>query len=191
MKIKSVITVVLCIISVSFSSAQDTNTTNLNGKKTNLGVSIQAYPAGFIPTLNLETYFSEKSSLLFRLGWNIVDRKDFSEFNDTETGGGFGGSIGYRRHFSLNKGKIIAGFNTDIWNLDIDWSDTINGVATTGTTNTLVVQPWLEGGYFFPINSTELGITLGFGREINAVTTGDEVEQGFIASLTLQYYFSL
>jgi len=191
MKIKSVIAVMLLVISVSFSNAQDTSASKANGKKTNLGVSIQAYPAGFIPTVNLETYFSEKSSLLFRLGWNIVDRQDFSEFNDTETGGGFGGSIGYRRHFPLNKGKIVAGFHTDIWNLEIDWSDTIDGVATTGTTDTLVIQPWLEGGYFFPINATELGITLGFGREINAVTTGDEVEQGFIASLTLQYYFSL
>lgn len=191
MKLQSFLVASIALLFVSLGYAQDAEPKKIDGNKTNLGVSLQVYPAGIIPTANLELYFSEKSSLLFRLGGNIVDRQDFSDENEEETGGGFGGSIGYRRHFALNKGKIIAGFNTDIWNLDIDWRDTINGVSTTGTTNTLVVQPWLEVGYFFPMKKNELGVTAGFGREINVVTNGDEVAQGFIASISLQYYFSL
>lgn len=180
-----VLTMVLAITSLT---AQD----SFDGK-TNLGVSAQFYPAGFIPTINLETYLSEKSSLVFRAGLNIVDRQDFSDFNDTEEGTGFGGSVGYRKHFPSGKGKFIAGFNIDVWSLNIDWTDTIAGIQTSGSTYTLVVQPWLEGGYFLPIKNTksQIGLTLGFGREINAITSGDEVEQGFIASIALQYTFQL
>lgn len=162
-------------------------------KRTDLGLSLQVYPAGIIPTVNLEKYFNEKSSLVFRAGLNIVDRQDFSDFNDTEEGTGFGGSIGYRKHFSAGKGKFIAGINFDVWSLNIDWTDTVGDESIAGSTYTLVLQPWLEGGYFLPIKNTksQLGLTLGFGREFNAISDGDEVEQGFIASIALQYYFSL
>ncbi|MFD2587635.1 hypothetical protein ACFSQJ_11880 [Croceitalea marina] len=162
--------------------------------RTDLGVSLQLYPAGIIPTLNLEHYFDKKSSLLLRVGLNIVDRKDFSDFNQTETGTGFGGSIGYRKHFPSGKGKFIAGINLDIWSLTIDWTDIgPTDAPTSGGTYTLVIQPWLEGGYFLPIKNTksQIGLTVGFGREINAITSGDEVEQGFIGSVSLQYMFAL
>lgn len=189
MRLASRVVLVVFFLFSFLARAQDTIQKKSDDKKTNFGISVQVYPAGIIPTLNLEHYVSEKSSLLFRLGYNIVDRQDFSDENETETGGGLGGTIGYRRHFLLDKGKIVAGFNTDIWNLDIDWTDTISGTPISGTTNNIVIQPWLEAGYFFPIKISELGITAGFGREINAVTNGDDVEQGFIASISLQYYF--
>ncbi|GMN10519.1 hypothetical protein MTsPCn9_33550 [Croceitalea sp. MTPC9] len=167
---------------------------NTSDKRTDLGVSVQLYPAGIIPTVNLEHYVEENSSLLFRLGLNIVDRQDFSDFNETEEGTGFGGSIGYRKHFPSGKGKFIAGLNLDVWSLTIDWTDIgpADGLVS-GSTYTLVIQPWLEGGYFLPIKNTksQIGLTLGFGREINAITSGDEVEQGFIGSVSLQYQFSL
>jgi len=169
-------------------STQDKNT------KIDMGISLQAYPAGLIPTLNLEHYLNDRTSLVYRLGANIVDRQDFSDENDEETGAGFGGSFGYRKHFPLKKGKIVAGLNVDAWNLWIDWENGGNSVnSTSGTTYTFVVQPWLEGGYFFNIKnaSSQLGVTLGFGREINAITNGKDVEQGFIASLSIQYVFSL
>ncbi|MGX1929724.1 hypothetical protein [Flagellimonas sp. 2504JD4-2] len=159
-----------------------------------LGVSVQVYPAGIIPTINLDHAISEKSSVLLRLGGNFVDRKDFSDVNVTEEGEGFGGSIGYRRHFPSGKGKFIAGLNLDVWSLNIDWTDIGPADAPiSGSTYTLVLQPWLEGGYFLPIKNTrsQLGLTLGFGREINAITSGEEVEQGFIGSVSLQYQFSL
>ncbi|MEM8509481.1 MAG: hypothetical protein AAF717_16740 [Bacteroidota bacterium] len=158
-----------------------------------IGLSAQFYPAGFIPTGNLEHFLNEKASVVFRLGFNFTDRQDFSDVNNTEEGEGFGGSFGYRMYFPLAKGKIIAGLNTDIWSLNIDWTDTLNEAETAGSTYILVLQPWLEGGYFLPIRNSksEVGITLGFGREINVITSGDEVEQGFIGSVSLQYKFSL
>jgi len=157
-------------------------------------VSVQVYPAGIIPTINVEHYLNEDSSLLIRAGLNIVDRQDFSDFNLSEKGTGFGGSIGYRKHFSSGKGKFIAGLNLDVWSLTIDWTDI--GLADnpiSGSTYTLVLQPWLEGGYFLPIKNTksQIGLTLGLGREFNAITSGDEVEQGFIGSVLVQYLFSL
>ena len=178
------------LIAVSSTSAQ--NTTLNEG--TYLGLSVQAYPAGIIPTVNLETYLNEKSSLLFRLGGNFTDRQDFSDVNLTEEGEGFGGSVGFRKHFPLKTGKIVAGIITDLWSLEIDWTD--NGPADTiisGTTDILVLQPYLEGGYFLPIknSSSQIGLTLGFGREINIRTQGDEVAQDFIASIALQFMFGL
>ena len=162
---------------------------------TYLGLSVQAYPAGIIPTVNLETYLNEKSSLLFRLGGNFTDRQDFSDENLTEEGEGFGGSVGFRKHFPLKTGKIVAGLITDLWSLEIDWTDDIgpNGSILSGTTDILVLQPYLEGGYFLPIknSSSQIGLTLGFGREFNIVTDGDEVAQGFIASIALQFMFGL
>jgi len=161
--------------------------------KNHIGLSAQFYPAGFIPTGNFEHFFNEKSSLVFRLGFNFTDRQDFSDENETEEGEGFGGSFGYRKHFPAGKGRIIAGLNFDIWGLNIDWTDTINGNEASGQTDILVLQPWLETGYFLPIknSNSQLGITLGFGREINVVTNGDDVAQGFIGSLSLQYLFQL
>ena len=180
----------LLVLMISATSAQNAS---LN-EGTHLGVSVQAYPAGIIPTVNLETYLNEKSSLLFRLGANFTDRQDFSDVNLTEEGEGFGGSIGFRKHFPLKTGKIVAGIITDLWSLEIDWTD--NGPGDTlisGTTDILVLQPYLEGGYFLPIknSSSQIGLTLGFGREINIVTDGDEVAQDFIASIALQFMFGL
>ncbi|MBD1262628.1 hypothetical protein HZY62_18675 [Maribacter polysiphoniae] len=161
-------------------------------KSTDLGISVQLYPAGVIPTINLERYISENSSLLFRLGGNFTDRQDFSNENDHEEGSGFGGSFGYRRHFPFSKGKMVAGLHLDAWNLWIDWEDS-NTIPISGTTYILVLQPWLETGYFFPIknSSSQIGITAGFGREVNAITSGEEVAQDWIASLLLHYQFSL
>ncbi|WP_435624893.1 hypothetical protein [Flagellimonas sp.] len=188
-KIAFLLSLFMCI-AISISAQK----TPLN-EGTYLGVSVQAYPAGIIPTVNLETYLNEKSSLLFRLGGNFTDRQDFSDENLTEEGEGFGGSIGFRKHFPLKTGKIVAGLITDLWSLEIDWTDDIgpNGSILSGTTDILVLQPYLEGGYFLPIknSSSQIGLTLGFGREINIVTDGDEVAQGFIASIALQFMFGL
>ncbi|PRX57928.1 hypothetical protein [Flagellimonas meridianipacifica] len=190
MKLKFAFLFSLFILSAISVSAQKTPA----NEGTYLGVSVQAYPAGIIPTVNLETYLNEKSSLLFRLGANFTDRQDFSDVNLTEEGEGFGGSIGFRKHFPLKTGKIVAGLITDLWSLEIDWTDV--GPADnpiSGTTDILVLQPYLEGGYFLPIknSSSQIGLTLGFGREINIVTDGDEVAQDFIASIALQFMFGL
>lgn len=177
----------------TIAQAQSDNK-ELNLKVTNLGLSVQVYPAGIIPTVNLEQYLTKRSSLVYRLGANIVDRQDFSTENDEEKGGGFGASIGYRIHYPLQNGEIIAGINMDVWNLWIDWRDKLPFQnMTSGTTYTLVLQPWLETGYFFHLknSNSKIGITTGFGREINTIVDGKQVAQDWIASVTVQYVLSL
>jgi len=178
---------ILLVVQMGFSQRNDVS-------KTLLGVSAQFYPAGFIPTLNLEHNISNDLSVLFRVGANFTDRKDFSDQNITEEGSGFGGSVGLRKHYTWGKGEAIIGFNADIWSMNIDWTDIAPNIGSTaGSTYILVLQPWLEAGYFIPIknSNSRIGLTLGFGREINVVTSGEEVAQGFIGSLSLQYYFGL
>ena len=188
---KKIFFVFILLLIMGPLSAQEASSQK-DSKPVRLGVSAQFYPAGFIPTATLEPFLNEDWSLFFRLGANITDRQDFSDFNDTEEGSGFGGSIGLRKHFELNKGKIVAGFITDLWALEIDWTDA-DAIPTSGTTDILVLQPYLEAGYFFPFknSSSQLGATVGFGREINVRTEGEEVEADFILSLSLQYSFGL
>ena len=192
-------TIYLTIISsfflfVSINVSSQTELKNDTYKKNYLGFSAQFYPAGIIPTINYEHFVSEKASFLYRLGANITDRKDFSSENNNEEGAGFGGSFGYRRHFLFNKGRFILGFNTDAWNLWIDWKDNIGlPNETSGTSYIFVLQPWLEAGYFFNLKNTpsKIGITAGFGREINIITNGDDVAQDWIGSISIQYTFAL
>lgn len=162
--------------------------------KTYLGASVQLYPAGIIPTINLEHFIEENASWVFRLGANVTDRKDFSKVNDSEEGEGFGGTVGFRKHFPSGRGKFIAGVNLDVWSMNIDWRDTVGGdVRVSGSTYILVLQPWLEGGYFLPIKNirSQLGLTLGLDQQINAITNGEKVEQGLIGSVLLKYKISL
>lgn len=158
-----------------------------------LGVSAQLYPAGFIPTVNLEHFLASNKSLVYRVGVNIIDRQDFSTENDNEEGFGYGGSVGYRLHFPSGKNKFITSLNLDVWNTRINWQDGLTtATPTSGVTNTLVLQPWLEGGYFITLTPKSLlGITAGFGREINVITDGEAVGQGFIGSLSVQYTFKI
>ena len=161
-------------------------------KTTAFGISAQFYPAGIIATINVDKFISEKSSLLFRAGVNLIERQDFSEVNDHEAGFGLGASFGYRKHFPLKKGHILAAFNTDVWNEWIDWENDISPIdETSGSTYTLVLQPWLETGYFTGVNKSSLqyGLTAGFGREINVITDGREVAQGWILSLLLHFQY--
>jgi len=183
-----ILVLVVLLLGSNAITAQDAG----DSKEVRLGVSAQVYPAGFIPTVTLEPFLSEDWSLFFRAGANITDRQDFSDFNDTEEGSGFGGSAGVRKHIPLRKGKIVAGFITDLWGLEIDWTDA-DAAPMAGTTNILVLQPYLEAGYFLPFknSSSQLGATIGFGREINIKTTGEEVEADFMFSLSLQYSFGL
>lgn len=175
----------------SFSYAQTKEKHSYNNL---YGVSFQFYPAGIIATLNAEHFISDNTSLVYRLGGNFANRKDFSNENDHETGSGFGGSLGFKKHFPQKKGSLVAGFNLDVWNLWIDWENNIGlQNETSGTTYTLVAQPWFEAGYLFNLKNTssKLGLTAGFGREINAITNGKDVAQDWIASLSIQYQFSL
>jgi hypothetical protein len=177
------------LIVVLFSLLSKTGSSQINEKgKYSLGFGVQAYPAGIMPTFDLSVNHSTKWTSIYRLGLNIVDRQDFSSYNTTEVGSGFGGSYGIRYFFKEEKG-IYAGLWTDLWYLDLEWTDSDKGTPEAGNTQIFVVQPWLELGYLwtFSENRQHFGIGAGFGREINIITTGDEVEQGAIGSLKLNW----
>lgn len=189
-------TIFISILLISFQSVSYSQTVQKENstKRTDLGLSVQLYPAGIIATVNAEIFLKEKSSLLFRIGGNIADRKDFSPYNDNEKGNGYGGTIGYRKHFNLKRGNIIVGLNTDVWNMWIDWKNDIGKInQTQGTTYTLVLQPWLEAGYFLGIGKSpfQLGLSTGFGREINIVTNGKDVGQGWMNSVLLSFQYAI
>lgn len=181
----------ICIVKGHRLFAQKKDT--IHSFKT-VGLSLQIYPAGLISCVTFENYVSQKGSLLFRLGINYADRKDYSPYNDNEKGKGFGGSMGYRKHVPLKLGKIVFGLHCDIWNMWINWKNDIGEPNyTKGQTYTLVLQPWIEGGYFIRLKSIPLqfGITTGFGREINVVTNGKDVGQGWMNSLLLHFNYML
>lgn len=164
-----------------------------NAKRMDMGITIQWYPAGIITILNTELFAGNKSSMLFRLGANFIDRRNYSPYNDNEKGKGFGGTLGYRRYFYRKYGCFIAGFNTDIWNTWINWKNNIEQAnQTQGRTYTLVIQPWIEAGYFVNINKSpfQIGLSTGFGRELNIITNGKAVGQGWINSVSIQFQYS-
>jgi len=187
------ITFILFFSLLSLAYAQTDQQLSEN-KRRDLGLSLQYYPAGVITTINAEFFYSPKASMVYRIGGNFTDRQDFSEYNDEETGLGFGGSAGYHKHFVLGQGEIIAGLNTDIWNMWIYWTNDIGEVnETEGQTYILVLQPWIESGYVYqPRNPRwHIGITAGFGREINVITDGKAVEQGWMLSFLLKAHYSI
>ena len=179
----------LFISNLSFSQNQEDKKVKHNSA---FGVSVQVYPSGVIPTINYEYYLTGNTSIQHRLGVNIIDRQDFSDENDEETGFGFGGTLGVRYHFTKPKGEFIIGTNLDLWNTWIDWKNNSNEITqTSGNTYTLVLQPWLEAGYFIKLkNTSKIGFTGGFGREINVITNGKNVGEGWIGSISIQYYFA-
>lgn len=185
--------VVLAIGIQQVSSAQQ-SLSEKQGTNTKLGISGQLYPAGIILTLNAEFQKDAKSSLVIRGGGNFADRKDFSPYNENEKGNGIGGSIGYHRYYALWKGNFVAGINSDIWNMWIYWKNKIGKPDQfQGRTYTLVLQPWIEAGYYHPIKSTPLqvGVMLAFGREINVITDGKGVGQGWMRSMLISFQYSL
>lgn len=160
----------------------------------NIGVNLQWYPAGFIVSMHFEKFYNPQTALSFRIGGNFANRKDFSPYNENEKGNGLGAGIGYNRYFNFKKGKILLGADTDVWNMWIHWRNNIGQPnETNGTTYTLVLQPWIEAGYFYPVGKSpvQIGITTGFGREINVITNGKEVGQGWMNSLLLKINYTI
>lgn len=146
-----------------------------------VGVELQAYPAGLIPGLHVQTPLDELSSLTFRAAANLTDRQDFGEF-DNEEGDGFGGGIGYRRYLERGREGWLFGGRVDLWDLEIDWEDP---GPVTGTTDILVLQPTAEVGYGFRLGEDgwRIELTLGLGAEINIDTDGEDVGEGAILLL--------
>jgi hypothetical protein len=159
------------------------------------GVEFQWYPAGIMPLISYNYFINTHNAITSRIGINIANRHDWSGLNDFEKGNGFGGSIGYRHYFSpLNKGWII-GIKSDLWSMKINWKlkTPDEGFPLSGSSKILVLQPSLEAGYVWSLNSNKwhIGAIGGVGQEINIKTTGKEVGQGgmWIINLIAGYRF--
>ena len=74
----------------------------------------------------------------------------------------------------------IIGARTDLWFLDIDWSDA--GGTRVGMTEVTVLQPTARAGYAWLLSGDRLRLnaTLALGAEINIQTRGEDVGEGVI-----------
>jgi len=183
----------LFFVALLFSSIQlfSQDEENNHKRKMELGTELQLYPAGYMTMITSNIFIREDWTLRFRLGGNFANREDFSGFNDDEVAKGFGGSFGLVKYVPYWKGNFIFGASFDTWNMWTKWKDGINTTnPTSGTTYNLVIQPWVNAGYLYNLsNKLNTGISLGFGREINVITRGEKVGEGWmgIATLSLNY----
>jgi len=152
-------------------------------RTTDVGAEFQWYPAGYIAGLHLGFNSKLHHSVQLRLGYNKANRKDDGE-KETEEGGGWGGGLGYRYYFKPFPHKFFIGLRTDIWRLNIDWTEG----AQTGTTKTWTFQPLFETGYTFFINDQAfLTASISNGTGINIKTDGEKVGQGFVTMAGISF----
>lgn len=189
MNYKKLLFVGLSLISMqSFAQSEESKTR----KKIEIGTELQVYPVGFMPMITSNVFLNEKWALRFRIGGNFADRQDFSGYNDDEVAKGFGGSFGVVKYFSpWGKGQPFVGLTLDTWNMWTEWQDGLQtSNPTSGTTYNVVLQPWANAGYQYPISGKwNTGISVGFGREINVITRGEKVGEGWmgIATFSVNY----
>lgn len=146
-----------------------------------LGPEYNYYPAGHIIGIQLEKPIAQTvHSFNARLAANITKRKDFSGLNDNEEGWGFGGSLGYRFYPLKECSGIYLGLRADLWSMSIQWMDSSEAISS-GETKILVVQPTFELGYLFHLGEHwELGTAFVNGIEINTISKGADVGEGWI-----------
>lgn len=185
MNFKSILILSCFIIHSVFCFAQKKN--DLSYKNVAFGTELQVYPVGYIITITSNIFIKEKLALRFRIGANFANRHDFSGLNDDEIAKGFGGSIGLVQYIPYWKGNFIIGANVDAWNMWTDWKDGLETAnPQSGTTYNLVIQPWINTGYLFRFSEKlDAGLTLGIGKELNVITNGEKVGEGWMGSFTL------
>ena len=181
---KKILLILLLCCNVTLFFAQ-----NNFSKYNEFGMEFQQYPTGILLSARGEVGFKPHQSFDFRIGYNFVDHRDQGK-HDNEEGGGFGFTLGYRYYFQPQNTKFFLGIRSDLWFNKIDWRDEPN---LSGTTDVVVLQPTLIGGYVFLIKEKwVITPTLAFGYEINIVENGEPVGQGPILlwGVNLNYRFT-
>jgi len=188
MKVKNLFFIVIFLVSIQLFSQSDERKSN---RKIEIGTELQLYPVGYMTMITSNIFIKEDWALRFRIGGNFANREDFSGFNDDEVAKGFGGSFGLVKYVPYWKGNIVFGASLDTWNMWTKWKDGLNTInPTSGTTYNLVIQPWVNAGFLYDLsNQWNAGISLGFGREINVITSGEDVGEGWmgIATFSINY----
>ncbi len=146
-----------------------------------LGPEYNFYPAGYIVGVQVESPFKTTvHSWNARVAYNFSDRKDFSGLNDYEEGGGPGVSFGYRYYPMKECSGIYLGLRTDLWRMKINWIDD-SEIVKKGSTDITVFQPTFELGYLFHLGDNwDVGTAFVNGFEINVMSEGEDVGQGWI-----------
>lgn len=144
------------------------------------GAEVRAYAAGVIPALYGEAPLSADELVTFSAGANLTDRRDWGEHDDEE-GDGYGLGVGYRYLYGEDPDRWFLGARLDVWSLSIDWEDDPD---RDGSSDVLVLQPTVEGGYRFALGGGwRLNVFVAVGAEINVDTDGEDVGEGGIALL--------
>ena len=141
-----------------------------------------------IPGIQLRHDVNETDAVYVRAAANLTERSDFGEHDD-ESGSGFGVGVGWRRAMSttLDDDGWMIGARVDVWSLEIDWEDDPN---REGTTDIIVLQPTVEGGYGWSFERGDrIELMIGVGAEINVDTDGEDVGEGAIGLLGLTWLF--
>ncbi|MEZ4886746.1 MAG: hypothetical protein R3E32_18605 [Chitinophagales bacterium] len=146
-----------------------------------IGIEAQKYAAGHILGGRIDIGIGDYNNLNVRVGYNFARHEDFGVHQD-ETGGGWGGSLGFRHYTSPDKSALFLGVRTDLWFNTIDWIDFIGQVdEVSGTTDIVVLQPTIEIGYGFLLNDRILiAPSAAFGWEWNIKVDGADVGEGAI-----------
>ncbi len=151
------------------------------------GPEVQIYPAGIIAGVQGRSVIDDASEVTFRVAYNTTDRQDFGEHDD-ETGGGPGFGMGWRRYFGPDHTEWLLGGRIDFWFLEIDWEDDPPASVQKGSTDVIVLQPTVEGGYTFALDGGwRFDLTLSVGAEINIEEDGDDVGEGAIGLLGFSF----
>jgi len=164
------------------------------------GIEFQIYPTGYLTGFRLETNLSNKEALNFRLGMNVFNHKDLPKragINDhiSETGSGYGFSLGYRRYFRQTVKNFFLGVRTDLWFNKVTWKKETIITKNEGVTNIVVLQPTIETGWLFELGKNKnvtLSPNMAFGYEWNIYKDNEQTGNGFIilGGLSLGYRFA-
>lgn len=144
-----------------------------------LGVEFQVYPSGGVFTARGSILLDDNDALFGYLGYNLAERGDNGE-HASEDGGGPGLGVAWRHYLGEGRLGWHFGIRSDVWFMDIDWTDPND----SGRTHIVVLQPTAQGGYTFRMGGDwVIDVGASIGAEVNVDTDGSPVGEGAILLL--------
>jgi len=156
------------------------------------GPEVQAYPTGIIPGIQVQYPIFPREVVFTRFAANLTDRQGYGE-HDNEEGDGAGFGVGWRKYQHNDKSGWLWGLRADLWSLNIDWrQDSGPGAPRSGSTDVLVLQPTIEGGYSWLLGdgTWSFDLSSGLGAEINLDEDGEAVGDGVIFLLGFSFLYN-
>jgi hypothetical protein len=153
-----------------------------------LGLEVQIYPTGVISGLNIGKGFSGRHAIHFRLGSQRIRHEDFG-VHDDERGDGYGFTLGYRYYLQPGFRGMSLGFRTDVWFNQLNWRDNMDQPNELGGhTDVIVLQPTVQAGYSLVLDKRlHIRPAVAIGYEINVSTDGEDVGEGVIGLIGLEF----